>query len=116
MGGASGRQHPFCNFITKVGNFLQKGASSAVFRHIRIRGFKTVTEEVINRDNIASHVRSAVFWRSGSQIIAQMVTWGSTLLVIRILSPGDYGLFAMTSVILTASYLLNGFGFASALI
>lgn len=66
--------------------------------------------------NIGNRVRSAVFWRSGSQIVSQIVTWAATLLVIRILTPADYGLFAMTSVVLTASYLLNGYGFASSLI
>lgn len=61
-------------------------------------------------------VRSAVFWRSGSQILAQMVMWASTFLVIRLLDPGDYGLFAMTQVILVFLNLLNGYGLASALV
>ncbi|MDZ4387319.1 MAG: hypothetical protein U0998_08960 [Moraxellaceae bacterium] len=33
-----------------------------------------------------SRVRSAVIWRSGSQILAQIITWGSTLMVSRLLS------------------------------
>lgn len=61
-------------------------------------------------------VRRAVIWRSGSQILAQIVTWGSTLLVIRLLDPHDYGLFAMTQVILAFLTFLNGHGFASALV
>ena len=63
-----------------------------------------------------ARVRSAVFWRSGSQILAQMITWASTLLVIRLLDPSDYGLFAMTQVILSFLAFLNGYGFASALV
>lgn len=63
-----------------------------------------------------SRVKSAVFWRSGSQILAQIISWGSTLAVVRILDPSDYGLFAMTSVILIFLNFLNGYGFASALI
>lgn len=61
-------------------------------------------------------VRSAVAWRSGSQIIAQIITWSVTLIVVRILDPGDYGLFAMGQVIITFLSFLNGYGFASALI
>ncbi|WP_431471183.1 oligosaccharide flippase family protein [Sphingosinithalassobacter sp. LHW66-3] len=45
-----------------------------------------------------------------------MITWASTFLVIRILSPSDYGLFAMTQVVLVLLNMLNGYGLASALI
>jgi O-antigen/teichoic acid export membrane protein len=61
-------------------------------------------------------VRSAILWRAGSQIAAQVVMWGATLLVVRLLDPQDYGLFAMTSVVLVAFNILNGDSFATALI
>lgn len=67
-------------------------------------------------DSLRNQVRSAVIWRSGSQIVGQILTWGSTFLVIRILSPSDYGLYAMTSVVLVMLSLMNGFGLANALI
>jgi O-antigen/teichoic acid export membrane protein len=67
-------------------------------------------------DSLRSQVRSAVIWRSGTQILGQMITWASTFLVIRILSPSDYGLFAMTQVILVLLNMLNGYGLASALV
>ena len=63
-----------------------------------------------------SRVKSAIFWRSGSQIVSQLVMWGSTLAVIRILNPADYGLSAMTQVVMVFLAFLNGYGFASALI
>ncbi|VXC76975.1 lipopolysaccharide biosynthesis protein [Sphingomonas sp. AX6] len=63
-----------------------------------------------------ARVRSAVFWRSGSQFAAQLVMWASTFLVIRLLEPEDYGLFAMTQVVLVLLNLMNGWGFASALV
>lgn len=66
--------------------------------------------------NFGSRVRSAVFWRSGTQIIAQMISWGVTLAVLRILDPGDYGLFAMSAAVLVFLNFLNGYGFVSALI
>ncbi len=64
----------------------------------------------------ADRVRSAVFWRSGSQIVAQVVLWAATLIVVRLLNPSDYGLFAMTQVISVIFAVFNGSGFASALI
>ncbi|MBX3593370.1 MAG: lipopolysaccharide biosynthesis protein [Sphingomonas sp.] len=60
--------------------------------------------------------RQAVIWRSGAQIAGQVITWGATFLVIRILDPHDYGLFAMTQVVLTVLNMLNGAGLASGLI
>lgn len=63
-----------------------------------------------------ARVRRAVFWRSGSQIVAQIVSWAATLVVIRLLQPSDYGHFAMTQVILSFMQFLNGYGLASALV
>ncbi|MCZ8018547.1 lipopolysaccharide biosynthesis protein [Novosphingobium sp.] len=61
-------------------------------------------------------VRSAVIWRSGTQIFSQLVAWASTFLVIRILSPSDYGLYAMTGVVMVLLGLFNGYSFANAVI
>lgn len=67
-------------------------------------------------ESLASKVRSAVIWRSGSQILAQIVQWAATFLVIRILAPSDYGLFAMTGVVMVLLNMLNGYGLASGLV
>ena len=73
--------------------------------------------ETLGRDaELAERVRGAVIWRSGSQIVGQMVTWACTFVVIRMLDPSDYGLFAMTQVVLVFLTLLSGYGFANALI
>ena len=63
-----------------------------------------------------ARVRSAIVWRSGSQIVSQMLSWIVTLAVIRLLDPADYGLFAMTQVILNFATFLNGYGLVSALV
>ena len=65
---------------------------------------------------MGERVKKAVMWRSGSQIVAQLLTWVSTFMVIRLLDPSDYGLFAMTQVVLVLLNLMNGWGFAGALI
>ncbi len=80
-----------------------------------------VTESTLESPNQApeslrNQVRRAVIWRSGTQIFGQLLTWSSTFLVIRILAPADYGLFAMTQVVLVLLNMLNGYGLASALI
>ena len=60
--------------------------------------------------SLREQVRTAVIWRSGAQILGQLVTWTATFLVIRILSPADYGLYAMTAVVLNLLALVNGYG------
>jgi O-antigen/teichoic acid export membrane protein len=64
----------------------------------------------------AARVRSALIWRWGSQMVGQLITWTATILVVRLLDPHDYGLFAMTQAVLTALNFLNGYGFATSLI
>lgn len=64
----------------------------------------------------AQRVKSGVIWRSGSQLLGQLIAWTSTFLVIRMLNPADYGLVAMTGVVLTFLDLFKGWGFASSLI
>ncbi len=48
--------------------------------------------------------------------MAQIVMWSVTLIVVRLLDPHDYGLFAMSQVVLVALNFLNGHSFASSLI
>lgn len=74
------------------------------------------TETPAPRPSLAAQVRTAVIWRSGSQVLTQIVSWASTLIVIRLLAPEDYGLFAMAQVMLTLLSTMNGWGLASALI
>lgn len=74
------------------------------------------TGEETQERGLAEQVKGAVLWRSGSQIAGQLIAWGATFLVIRMLSPSDYGLVAMTGVVLTFLDLFNGWGFASALV
>jgi O-antigen/teichoic acid export membrane protein len=73
-------------------------------------------EGVGEREGLADKVRGAVIWRSGSQMLGQLVTWACTFVVIRLLSPSDYGLFAMSQVVLVFLNLMSGYGFANALI
>jgi len=66
--------------------------------------------------SLRARVRTAVIWRSGSQIAAQILVWCSTFVVIRLLDPSDYGLLAMTQVVTAFLMMLNGWSFAGALV
>src|ERR1700712_1990590 len=65
---------------------------------------------------LGSHVVKSLVWRSGSQIFAQLFTWSATFIVIRLLAPADYGVFAMTTSVLFLLSMLSGGSFASALV
>lgn len=64
----------------------------------------------------AEQVKGAVLWRSGSQLAGQLISWTVTFMVVRLLTPSDYGLVAMCDVVFTFLGLMSGWGFASALI
>src|SRR6185436_6253916 len=72
--------------------------------------------QAASEPGFAARVRAGVLWKSGSQLIGQLIAWTSTFLVIRMLTPADYGLLAMTGVVLTFLDLFNGWGFASSLV
>ncbi|WP_108787198.1 oligosaccharide flippase family protein [Erythrobacter sp. Alg231-14] len=72
--------------------------------------------EAHDDSNFATRVRSAVAWRWGAQVAAQIITWTSTFLVVRLLDPSDYGLFAMSQVVVTALAFLNGQSFATSIV
>ncbi len=63
-----------------------------------------------------ARVKSGVIWRSGSQLLSQLIAWTATFLVIRMLNPADYGMVAMTGVVLAFLDLFKGWGFASSLV
>ncbi|MGN6269355.1 MAG: lipopolysaccharide biosynthesis protein [Sphingomonas sp.] len=67
-------------------------------------------------ESFGNQVRNAVIWRSGSQIVGQIIQWGATFAVIRLLPPSDYGLMAMTQVVMVLLTMLNGAGLASGLV
>lgn len=77
---------------------------------------QTALPHDIPSGGFAQRVRSAVFWRWGSLVLSQLMTWTTTILVVRLLTPHDYGLFAMTQAVLTALNFLNGYSFATSLI
>ncbi len=50
--------------------------------------------------SIGKEVSSSIRWMAGMRVISQIFTWVATLLVIRLLSPEDYGLMALAAVVI----------------
>jgi O-antigen/teichoic acid export membrane protein len=59
-------------------------------------------------------VVSSLKWQAGAQAIGQVVTWLSTLVVIRLLSSEDYGLLAMAGVLTNFFLLIADMGVGAA--
>ncbi|WP_085300421.1 lipopolysaccharide biosynthesis protein [Cognaticolwellia mytili] len=55
-------------------------------------------------------------WSAIAKLLVQLFSWISTFLVIRLLSPNDYGLVAITSVIFTFISIFTVNGFVTALV
>ena len=57
-----------------------------------------------------------VAWTAGVKWLSQLLSWPATFVVVRLLSPTDYGLVAMGSVYVGLVSLVNEFGLGSAVI
>lgn len=55
-------------------------------------------------------------WTAGGKLAAQAITWGITLIVMRLLHPEDYGLLAMASVFVAFTLMLSEAGLTPAII
>lgn len=66
--------------------------------------------------SITREVAHSLKWVTVSKFAAQIIRWAVTFLVIRILSPDDYGLMAMAGVVLSFFEVFASAGLGSALI
>ena len=66
--------------------------------------------------SINKSVISGLRWVTISRLLAQALTWLNTLLVIRLLSPTDFGLAALTGVFANFLLMLNELGLSTTLI
>ena len=55
-------------------------------------------------------------WTAGAKFASQLVTWGITIFVMRLLAPADYGLLAMASVFLALLGMFAEIGLGPALV
>ncbi len=66
--------------------------------------------------NLRGRVVSGLFWIGGTRLVGQILTWGITVVVVRLLNPSDYGLLAMATVFMGFLSLVAEAGLGSALI
>jgi len=63
-----------------------------------------------------SSVFRGVLWVGTGTFVGQFISWLSTIVVIRLLSPSDYGLMAMTAVFVSLVAMVSEFGVGAALV
>ena len=61
-------------------------------------------------------VISGLRWSVAAKLLSQLVMWGITIIVIRLLTPKDYGLMSMSFIFLSYLSMINELGLGSALI
>ena len=66
--------------------------------------------------SIRQKVISGLYWTVSARLVTQVLTWLMTLVVIRLLTPADYGLLAMAMVFVNALTLLSEAGLGAALV
>ncbi len=65
---------------------------------------------------VAGKVRSALRWMLAVRIVVQAVTWASTVVIIRLLQPEDYGLLAIAMVFIGFVGMFSELGLSTYLI
>ena len=66
--------------------------------------------------NLGLRVLEAFRWSVASKVIGQLVSWILSLVVARLLTPGDYGLLAEAGVFIALLSLVSEFGLGAAVI
>ena len=60
--------------------------------------------------DVGQKALDALRWSAAARLAGQALSWMITIVVIRLLSPADYGLLAMAVVLPTTLYLINDLG------
>jgi teichuronic acid exporter len=64
--------------------------------------------------NFGSRIVAGLSWTAGGKFASQLVSWVITIYVMRILSPADYGLLAMATVLISTLSMLSDLGLSQA--
>src|SRR5665647_184336 len=66
--------------------------------------------------NLRSQALSGLRWTASVRLVSQVITWAITLVVIRLLTPADYGLLAMATVFVSFLAMFSELGLGAALV
>ncbi len=75
-----------------------------------------IKEPSHNDDDLKNLVIKSLVWTGGMKYVGQIYSWAITILVIRILNPGDYGLMSMSSVCINFLVMVSELGLGAAII
>ena len=83
---------------------------------MRLRRCGIVTAQVVVNEGLAAKAARGVMWTGGSQIARQLIQVGSLLVLVRLLTPDDFGLLGMAMFFVGIGQLLADFGIGSAIV
>src|SRR5207249_12215174 len=66
--------------------------------------------------NVDRSLAQGIAWTGGIKSFTQLVSWAATLIVARLITPTDYGLFAMAMVYAGFVQLVNELGLSLAIV
>ena len=66
--------------------------------------------------SLKEHAFSGVRWTASARILVQLIKWPSTIIVMRLLNPHDYGLVAMSTIVIEFVSLFGEPGLAAGLV
>jgi len=70
----------------------------------------------MTQHSLRSKVVSGLFWLAATKALGQAITWVITLLVVRLLTPADYGLMGMAVLVNGFLLLFNELGLGAAIV
>lgn len=70
----------------------------------------------INQEKLDDALVGGVAWTAAVKWISQVLTWGITVVIARLLQPSDYGLIGMAAIYLGLVQLFSEFGLGTAII
>jgi teichuronic acid exporter len=66
--------------------------------------------------SLRSQALSGFRWTASVRLLSQVITWAITLIVIRLLTPADYGLLAMATVFVSVLAMFSEMGLGAAVV
>lgn len=67
-------------------------------------------------DRLDQSLTSGIAWTGSAKWVTQVISWASTLIVFRLLTPSDYGIIGMAGVYLGLVQLVSEFGLGTAIL
>jgi O-antigen/teichoic acid export membrane protein len=74
------------------------------------------TRQAANPNKLDSALVRGVAWTAAVKWATQAITWGTTVIVARLLAPSDYGLVGMAAIYINLFTLLSEFGIGTAVV